>query len=283
MRIADASLVLRLMNTKENHKVKLPEVPFYEGFQGPLPVVHRGGDGAGLEKENSLAAFQSAWEAGITYAETDTVSTSDGVALAIHGSAHRWQAKRTGLPVRSSVEAMTLDEVKRNVRVSGEPVPTLEEVLITFPKMRFFIDPKTRKSVQPLANLINKLNLHDRISVGAFNFGRTQSVAEAVSKKASVCTSIGTTGSLALMAGKISWPLAKHYVRRVGATQFALPFNYVTAAMVDRAHDLGMRVMLWTPNTADDIKKAFDTGADGVMSDRTTLVKSIAETYTIGA
>lgn len=257
-------------------KYGLPELPFYD-VSGPLPIVHRGGDAAGLEKENSIAAFDSAWKTGIVYGETDTVATKDGVALAIHGSANKRIERKTGLPVRSVLESMTLDEVQDKVSIGDEPVPTLEELLITFPGMRFFIDPKTRNSVRPLAKLINGLKVHDRVSVGAFNFERTQAVADAAAEEARICTSVGVIGSLALLGNGISFAMAKRYIKHSGASQFSIPFNRVTSGMVDKAHDLGLRVILWTPNTEEAIRQSFDTGADGVMSDRTYLLKTMAD------
>ncbi len=154
--------------------LKLPEHPFYADMDGPLAIAHRGGDAAGQEKENSLAAFDSAWREGIVYGETDTVATVDGVALAIHGSRSAKQARKTGLPLRSQLEAMTFDEVQREVRIGGEQVPAVEELIFTFPGMRFFIDPKTTSSVKPLADLIKDYKLKNTVSVGAFDYRRTR-------------------------------------------------------------------------------------------------------------
>ncbi len=73
--------------------------------------------------------------------------------------------------------------------------------------------------------------------------------------------------------------MADRYLRRSDATQFAVPHKRVNSPMVERAHDLGMRVMLWTPNTEEELAAAFATGADGVMSDRTELVREMADSY----
>lgn len=258
--------------------IDLPELPFYDQT-GPLPIAHRGGDLAGEDKENSLAAFDSAYQAGLRYGETDTVATADGVALAIHGSRNKHQMAATGLPVRSALEQMTYEDVQKHVRVGGEQVPQLEELLVSFPGMRFFIDPKTTQSVKPLGELINKLRIHDRVSVGAFSFNRTQAVANMVSEQARVCTTIGALGGLALFGRHISFPQAKDYVRRSGASQYAMPFRYMNTHRVDKAHELGLRVILWTPNSKADIRHSFSMGADGVMSDRTHLVKQLAEAH----
>lgn len=254
----------------------LEKLPFYD-MQVPLAIVHRGGDAAGVEKENSLAAFDSAYKAGLRYGETDTVATRDGVALAIHGSSGLRQQRKTGLPLRTLLQQMSFSQVQSQIRVGGEKVPTLHEILTSFPSMRFFIDPKTDQSVGPLADLINKQRLHDRVAIGAFNFGRTKAVAELAGKKKRLCTTVGVRGSFALLGSRL--PFARSYIQALGATQFALPFNLVNCSTVARAHELGMRVLLWTPNSEADIRRAFDTGADGVMSDRTFLVRDIAREF----
>lgn len=199
------------------------------------------------------------------------------------------------MPVRDRLQEMTLGEVKDEVRIGGEEIPTLEELLTTFPGMRFFIDPKTTESVEPLAKLIKKLGVHDRVSIGAMNYERTEAAAELAGGPRKVCTSLGVMGSLSLLGSGIRFPGATSYLRRTNAAQLALPhklshfhvppsdegtkshITLTTAKMVERAHELGLRVMLWTPNTEAALARAFDTGADGVMSDRTRLVKEMAD------
>lgn len=270
----------------------LPEYPFYADIEGPVAIVHRGGDAAGAKKENSLAAFESAWRAGIVYAETDTVATVDGVALAFHGSYSEKHEQRTGLPLRSLLETMTHDEVKNEIRIGGEEVPTLEELLTTLPGMRFFIDPKMATSVAPLAKVINTLRVYDRVAVGAMEHKRTKAVAELTNKK--ICTSMGALGALSILGSGIHFPGAASYLRGLGDTQLALPHKLshtqvpasdegwrsnvtlTTSGMIERAHEAGLRVFLWTPDTESAIDAALDTGADGVMSDRTELVLAAA-------
>lgn len=276
--------------------VQLPEHPFYADVTAPIPVAHRGGDAAGPEKENSVAAFDSAWQAGVRYGETDTVATIDGVALAFHGSHNQKHEQRTGLPLRSLVETMTLEEVRSEFKIGGEEIPTLEELLTTFPEMRFFIDPKMESSVAPLARLITKLSVYDRVSVGAMQYKRTKAVAEMVGGFGRIATSGGDfRDALAVLGDAMHVPGASQQLQASQATQLALPHKLshlqvpasdegrlsrvtlVTERMVERAHEQGMRIILWTPNTEAAIAEAFDTGADGVMSDRTELVKAAAD------
>lgn len=257
---------------------QLPDLPFYDAT-GPLAIAHRGGDAAGAEKENSMAAFQSAVAAGFHYIETDVITSSDGIAHAVHGAKNRREQQRSNLPVRSWLESLRADHIRQHVRIGGEPIPTLEEALLSFPGVHFFIDPKTWRSVEPLAAIIRKHRLHSRVSVGAFHFGRTQAVVDLAGGAEQLCATIGTLGSLALLGGRMPLQMARGYISRSSATQFALPFDRVTPAMVTRAHALGLRVLLWTPNTEADILRAFRTGADGVMSDRTQLVQEAANRF----
>jgi len=39
---------------------------------------------------------------------------------------------------------MTYQEIADSVRIGGEPVPLLEELLVTFPEMRFYYRRKNR-------------------------------------------------------------------------------------------------------------------------------------------
>ncbi len=123
-------------------KIEHPH-PFYD-IRGPIAVAHRGGDAAGAEKENSLAAFDSAQQVGYIYGETDTIATADGKALAFHGSKNKRKEAKTGIPTRERLQSMTYQEIADSVRIGGEPVPLLEELLVTFPEMRFYYRRKNR-------------------------------------------------------------------------------------------------------------------------------------------
>lgn len=282
------------------------ELPFYGPLEdGQLAIAHRGGDAANLSsadgpvlnKENSIAAFQSAWEAGVIYGETDAVSTADGQVLAFHGSRNPQEEARTGLRTRDEIQSMTLSEVERKVRIGGEPMPTMEELLVTFPDMRFFIDPKTKQVVRPLARLIDKLGAHDRVSIGAFGYSRTKGVIDLLEANKVVATTVGTLGTLALLGSANHLPGAKRYLLRSGISGFALPqanslaelgikippvvsaYRKSMPAMAEVAHELRMPLLLWTPNTADEINQALDDGVDGVMSDRTLLMKQAVDAH----
>ena len=149
---------------KKNHQ----QSRFWDDAVFPLAVAHRGGDGAGIEKENSLAAFQAAYDLGYRWLETDVVPTSDGKLLAIHGRGFQRHPNKD-MPSRLKVQRMTYAEALDNIRVGGEKLVTLNELLDAFPDVKFFLDPKTLKAAPALARtLIQRPHDLNRVWVGSF-------------------------------------------------------------------------------------------------------------------
>src|SRR3954452_19109638 len=87
-----------------------------------LILAHRGASKA--HPENTLVAFQTAFEANADGLEWDVHATSDGTPVLTHD---RSLARRTG-DVRE-VDMVTLDELKTLDAGSGQQIPTLAEAL----------------------------------------------------------------------------------------------------------------------------------------------------------
>jgi glycerophosphoryl diester phosphodiesterase len=47
-------------------------------------------------------------------------------------------------------------------------------------------------------------------------------------------------------------------------------------ALVEEAHDLKLRVVVWTVNKPDDMARMIDIGVDGIISDRPDLLSKVA-------
>lgn len=245
----------------------LPAYPFYDGVQGTTLAVAHGAD--------TPAALQRANDLGYRYVETNVMATSDGVPVAFHG-AKLWQPHSARL-LREMVQSRTLEDVRRLALITEQPISPLEELVIDFPAMRFFLDLKTAQAVQPVARLINRLSLHDRVSVGGSNYRYTRAVEEAVRADGFVCTSIGTVGSLALLGTRSGLPLAEEYIAQSEATHFMLPFRPVQPDTTERAHSRDMGVLVWTPNREKHIVGALARGVDGIMSDEFELLQKLTE------
>jgi len=239
----------------------LPSYAFYDGAPAVIPVAHAA---------NTLTRLEQAAGLGYQYVEIDVATTADEVPVAIHGP-KLWQRPGPQSPRLSVIEEMTLEEVQ------GKAPGTVssEELITTFPDLRFFVDVKTARSVRPLSALITKLALHDRLSIAGSNYAYPSAVKEQVGRDGFICTTLGTFGgSIALAATRLRLGAVEEHLRSIGATEFALPV--VLPTTTKRAHSLGMRVFTWTPNTKKAISGSIDKGVDGIISDEFALLMGLA-------
>lgn len=253
-----------------------PKPSFWDSGQRPVLIAHRGGDGAGPDKENTLAAFKAARDAGYRYGETDVILTADSQVVAIHGASNLWDSLSRGRHSRRSLQRKTLAQLRSKYSVGGEPVPTLEELLKALPTMKFFIDPKTEEVVAPLAKLIRRLSVTNRVCVGSFNYGRVGRFRELMGKNApATCFIIGRAFRF-LNANKHMLETGR--LSRVQAVQ--LHHSLLSRQMVDLVHQQGFKAVIWTANSEITIKNALNCGADGIISDKILLLKEVTASKT---
>ena len=105
----------------------------YLDHPGPIPFAHRGG--ASEHPENTMPAFEHAVRLGYRYVETDAHATADGVLLAFHDPVLDRVTDRHGI-----IAALPWETV-RKARLGGERIPLMEELLTTWPDVRFRMYP----------------------------------------------------------------------------------------------------------------------------------------------
>jgi glycerophosphoryl diester phosphodiesterase len=239
----------------------------------PFAIAHRGGDGAGGDKENTLEAFQTAWDLGYKYAETDVILAATGEIVVIHGARNWIQAGVSRSLSRNTLQLMTLEQMRQIVRPGGAKVPTLEEVLSTFPEMKFMLDLKTDEVSEPLAKLLKKLKALDRVCITGFNYRRNTNCIER-------CGVGKVSGGLTVGRGarfrNINMFLLKSG-KLTGVEAIFLHHSLVSPPMINLIHRRGFKAIVWTANSSLGIKHAIRSGADGIISDRVTLLKRIIE------
>ena len=90
---------------------------------------------------------------GYRYLETDVHLTHDGVLVAFHDAL--LDRVTDGVGSIADLDTTALAQV----RVAGEPVPTLAEVVEAFPEARFNLDLKADAAVEPLAAFVRERGL----------------------------------------------------------------------------------------------------------------------------
>jgi glycerophosphoryl diester phosphodiesterase len=154
-----------------------------------------------------------------------------------------------------------------------EPIPTLEEVLGTWPEIRLNIDPKDNNAVEPLINSIKKCNAVDRVCIGSFSGRRLLKIRSALGDQ--LCTSVAPVdairlriASLGISTGGFPAPCAQ-----VPATRG--PLIVVDEKFITAAHDRDIMVHVWTINNREQMGRLLDIGVDGIMTDEAQVLRDV--------
>jgi glycerophosphoryl diester phosphodiesterase len=237
-----------------------------------LAFAHRGGpahpDVAGLE--NTITAFEHAVGLGYTYLETDVHATSDEELLAFHDNV----LDRVTSGVGSIAEKAYVD--LRTTLIGGrEPIPRMADLLEHLPTARFNIDLKSDLSVRLLADLVERTGSHDRVCIGAWSDRRLRTFRRLVGRR--VATSYGPVGvGISRYApGKVSTRMLASGGDALQVPHRTRGLRIVTASFVERAHAAGRPVHVWVIDDPDEMGTLLDLGVDGLMSDRTDLLREV--------
>jgi glycerophosphoryl diester phosphodiesterase len=230
-------------------------------------MAHRGGalHPENLGYENSLRAFEHAVDLGYRYLETDLHATSDGVVIAFHDRLLDRVTDRTGV-----VAQLPWSEVSK-AKINGhEPIPRLDELLEHFPGIKFNLDIKAENGLKPAADVLRAANAIDRVCVSSFSQSRVRRIRNELGP--TLCTGYGDweTGLIRFL------PIP---LKAAGAC-LQIPERYgrlrvLTPGLVKRAHALGKQVHAWTIDDPADMNRLLDAGVDGLITDRTDLLRDV--------
>ena len=247
----------------------------YVGVQGPTAFAHRGG--ARESTENSITAFKKAAAIGYTYFETDVRATSDGQVMVFHDGTLNRVTDRVG-----RISALPYAEVKKARMGGKDRILKLEDLLEAMPDAKFNIDIKDDHTLAPFCDLVERLDVLDRICVASFSAGRLRTVRHRFG--AAVATSLGPPEVAGLIAASRLGPLRRlaslTFPSDAVAVQVPERQNFVpivTDAFISEAHDRGIAVHVWTVDDEGDMHRLLDMGVDGVITDRPTLLRDVLE------
>ncbi|MFF1359269.1 glycerophosphodiester phosphodiesterase [Streptomyces sp. NPDC058297] len=239
----------------------------YLDRSGPLAFAHRGGTADGLE--NTMAAFRRSVDLGYRYIETDVHATADGTLVAFHDTTLDRVTDGAG-----RIADLPWSDV-RHARVAGrEPVPLFEELLETFPDVRWNVDVKAERALLPLLDLIGRTDAWDRVCVGSFSEARVARAQSLAGPR--LATSYGTRGVLGLRLRSLGLPAAL----RPSAVCAQVPVAQSGIRVVDRrfvraAHARGLQVHVWTVNDRAQMGELLDLGVDGIMTDHIETLRDV--------
>jgi glycerophosphoryl diester phosphodiesterase len=239
----------------------------------PLAFAHRGGaehpELAGLE--NTLTAFRHAAALGYRYLETDVHATADGVLLAFHDDVLDRVTDGEGI-----LAALTREEVGLRLIGGTEGIPTLDELFAELPRARFNIDLKSEAAVPLLARFLDEHDAHDRVLVGSFSPRRLSHFRRLTGGR--VATSAHPLEVVAfrfLPSGRLADLVTRHRVAALQVPHRQRGLTITTAGLVRRAHAAGKHVHSWTIDDPAEMILLLDRGVDGLMTDRTDILRDV--------
>jgi glycerophosphoryl diester phosphodiesterase len=219
-------------------------------------IAHRG---ASRERpENTVAAFVRAIELGADGIELDVHLTADDV-LIVHHDARPHDPPSPALSNRD-IRSLTAQELSA-FRVRGESIPTLSQVIDAVGgRLKIYCELKGAGTAAPALKLLEKLGA--AAAVHAFDH---RQVAEARRLIPAIARGvleasyhIVPTDTMASVDARDLWQDAA----------------MIDRAMVQAAHARGGRVIAWTVDTPDEMRRLAEIGVDGLCTNDVALCRS---------
>ena len=245
-----------------------------ESLPRPVIFAHRGA--SAHAPENTLAAFELALAESADAIELDVKLSADGHVVVIHdGTTDRTTGTHARVKDLSLADLRTLDSGSFfSEKFKKEKIPTLEEVFETLGKRTFINVELTNYNtprdhlVESVCTLVKKFALQDRVVFSSFfalNLSKASGFLPEVQR-----------GLLAFNGLLGAWARSFGFV--FGNYQALHPsLKDTTPQQVQRVHRLNRRVNVWTVNAADDMRRLFNWGVDGIFTDDPALAVKLRE------
>lgn len=246
--------------------------------QLPAPAIfaHRGS--CAHAPENTLAAFELALRQQADGIELDAKLTADGHVVVIHDRTVDRTTEGTGWVGKMTLAALRqLDAGSHfDVAFKGEPIPTLEEVFALVGRQTILNVELTNYSSpfdslpEKIAALVERHGLAGRIMFSSFNPYALRRISRLVRE--------APIGLLALAGRRGAW--ARGWPGRLLLAYQALhpSVQDITADLVRQLHRLKRRVHVYGVNRADEMRRLFTMGVDGIFTDDPLLARRVLTT-----
>jgi glycerophosphoryl diester phosphodiesterase len=214
-----------------------------------LKIGHRGA--RAYEPENTLSSFRRAVELGVDAVELDVRKTKDNEIVVIHNSDVNKTTDGSG-----SVNDLTLEQIKKLVTEKDEHIPTLEEVLDAVGKrVKVLVELKEPGLEEKVLELIRRKGLIGNVIIISFHEDVLRKIRELDDKV-----------TLGLIYVRHKNPIQSALELKA---EYLLPlYRFTHSANVKKAHEKGLKVIVWTINTKEEALEYKKKGVDGIATDR---------------
>lgn len=261
----------------QEQAMELPVSLYSDDGDNFLIIGHRGA--SAYHPENTMAAFRAAYEMGAEMIELDLTLTKDGFPVVIHDETLDRTTTGKGL-----VSDYTLEELQQldagswfSEEHSGEPIPTLEEVL-EFAKGKISVNIEIKSEAvtdeawggieEKAWNLVKKYEMEDYILFSSFDYR-----AIAHLKEINVDIAAALLYEKQQSANRSPAELVEGY----SADAFNCSYKQFSKRWAEEASDKGFPVFVYTVNSERRMQKMIERGASGIFSDKPDVLKKVVE------
>ena len=229
-------------------------------------IAHRGSSGE--VPENTMASFQRAIAQGADIIETDAQLSKDKEIVLIHDET----VERT-TDGRGKVSQLTLKEIKSldagswfGKEFSGEKIPTLSEALEVIrgrTKLNIEFKGKDPLLVSKVTNLLKEEGFIKEAILSSFDYSFIEEAKRLEPRS--------TTGLLFVTLAQ----RGKSFSYWKWADIILPRYNLVTKNLVEKVHGKGLKIIAWTVDGPEKIKRLIDLGVDGIASNYPALLTKV--------
>jgi glycerophosphoryl diester phosphodiesterase len=217
-------------------------------------VGHRGA--AGVLPENTLKGFRYAIELGVDYVECDLHLSRDGRLVVMHDTTVDRTTNGQG-----AIRDLTFARLRGLDAGDGEQVPTLDEVLETVrDEVHLLIELKGRGTERAAVEVVRCHGMVEDVTFASFALERLAAVR-----------ALGDDLRVrAILPDPTPFDLAR--AAALNAVGIDVRYTNVSLRVFNAAHDLGLEVLAWNPDTWPEQQAMIALGVDGVSSNRPDLL-----------
>lgn len=225
-------------------------------------TAHRG---ASLQApENTMAAFEAAWEQGADWIELDVRQSSDGAVFCLHDASLARVAS-----VNKRAWELTWEELSRldvgsvfGPDFAGERIPLLQDAIDFALQRGIRLNIELKPSIhdqgleKAVADIILENGFEDQCVVTCQHYASLEKIK-------AYAPDLTTVYVMSMMYGNLA--------QLTAADHFSVAFSYVTRDMVSRSHRAGKQVYAWTVDRADVMQRMIDLGVDNIITNNVSL------------
>ena len=242
-------------------------------------ISHRG---ANLEApQNTIPAFEKSMEIGVDGFETDIHLTADGIPVVCHNYTIDETSNGNG-----EVKAMTLDELRQydfglwfHDKFKGTKIPTLEEFLslcetADIEIMNIEIKPPLDGNMEIVQKTIDAVKAHglfEKLLISSFS---PEVLVECKKIDAECKTGFLYSPDRKIFYQKMIFGYVE-FAKEIKADYLHPHYYTVTKKYVEKLHENGIGINVWTVDKPETVKKLLKLGVDGIITNAPGMVNDL--------